>query len=130
MLVQKLRYRHRLYPAAGQPIALAQAFGWARVAWNDAPTLSNRLHREGQQYPDGGKLQKLCITQAKWTPERSWLADASNIPLAQSVRDLDKASRHWCSSPKGKHKGKVRAPRIQETQQQPKHPFHQGRILG
>ncbi|MXX09521.1 MAG: helix-turn-helix domain-containing protein, partial [Synechococcus sp. SB0673_bin_10] len=34
--MQKLRYRCRLYPTPDQPIALAQAFGWARVVCNDA----------------------------------------------------------------------------------------------
>jgi len=31
-----LRYNYRLYPAPGQQIALARAFGCARVVFNDA----------------------------------------------------------------------------------------------
>ena len=54
--VQKLRYRCRLYPTPDQPIALAQAFGWARVVCNDAPALCNQLYQEGGKYPGGGEL--------------------------------------------------------------------------
>ena len=32
----QLRYSYRLYPAPGQQIALARAFGCARVVFNDA----------------------------------------------------------------------------------------------
>ena len=35
------------------------------------------------------QLQKLVITQAKLTEERKWLSEVSNIPLQQSVADLD-----------------------------------------
>ena len=37
--MQKLRYRYRLYPHPHQQAALAQAFGCARVVWNDALAL-------------------------------------------------------------------------------------------
>lgn len=74
-LVAKLRYR--LYPTPGQQIALAQTFGCARVVWNDALALSNKLHGEGQKYPGGtakgsglqevvsGLKVKLCVLQ-RW----------------------------------------------------------------
>ena len=32
----RLRYNYRLYPAAEQQVALARAFGCARVVFNDA----------------------------------------------------------------------------------------------
>ena len=32
----QLRYNYRLYPASGQQIAFARAFGCARVVFNDA----------------------------------------------------------------------------------------------
>jgi putative transposase len=38
----KQRYRFRLYPHPHQQVALARAFGCARVVWNDALALSNR----------------------------------------------------------------------------------------
>ena len=102
-----LRYRYRCQPTPGQRIALSQAFGCARVVWNDALALSNHLYKEGEKYPGGAALMQRCITQAKRTPERSWLGDVSASMLQQSVRDLDKAFRNWWNG-----KGKVRAPRF------------------
>ncbi|WP_162146009.1 RNA-guided endonuclease InsQ/TnpB family protein [Glycomyces tenuis] len=40
-------------------------------------------------------MQKLLITQAKQTPERSWLAEVSPVPLQQAVRDCDQAYRRF-----------------------------------
>lgn len=110
----KQRYRFRLYPHPHQQVALAKAFGCARVVWNDALAKSRELYAAGEKssYP---VLAKLCITQAKQTPERSWLSDPSNVVLQQSVRDLDQAFRNWWSSLKKKRKGpKVNAPRFKK----------------
>ena len=108
-MMHKLRYRYRIYPHPHQKVALARAFGCARVVWNDALALSQDLYKRGQQYPGGAALQKQCITQAKRTPERSWLAEVANVPLQQSLRDLDQAFRNWWKS-----KGKSRAPRFKK----------------
>lgn len=110
----KQRYRFRLYPHPHQQVALARAFGCARVVWNDALAKSRELYAAGQKtsYP---VLAKLCITQAKQTPERQWLAEPSNVVLQQSVRDLDQAYRNWWASLKGKRKGaKVNPPRFKK----------------
>ena len=110
----KQRYRFRLYPHPHQQVALARAFGCARVVWNDALAKSRELYAAGQKtsYP---VLAKLCITQAKQTPERQWLAEPSNVVLQQSVRDLDQAYRNWWASLKGKRKGaKVKPPRFKK----------------
>jgi putative transposase len=102
MVGVKQRYRYRLYPHPRQQVALAKAFGCARVVWNDALAKSRELYAAGEKtsYP---VLAKLCITQAKQTPERSWLSGASNVILQQSVRDLDQAFRNWwaarCAQP-------------------------------
>jgi len=80
ILVQKLRYRYRLYPHPHQKAALARAFGCARVVWNDALALCQELYQQGEKYPGSTALQKLCITQAKQSAERSWLAEVSNVP--------------------------------------------------
>jgi putative transposase len=114
MIGVKQRYRYRLYPHPHQQLALAKAFGCARVVWNDALAKSRELYAAGEKssYP---VLAKLCITQAKQTPERSWLSGPSNVVLQQSVRDLDQAFRNWWASLKGKRKGpKVRAPRFKK----------------
>jgi putative transposase len=110
----KQRYRFRLYPHPHQQVALARAFGCARVVWNDALAKSRELYAAGQKtsYP---VLANLCITQAKQTPERQWLAEPSNVVLQQSVRDLDQAYRNWWASLKGKRKGaKVKPPRFKK----------------
>ena len=101
----QLRYRYCCQPTPGQRIALAQAFGCARVAWNDALAPSQRLDQQGEKYPGGGALQKLCITRAKRRQERSWLGQVSASMLRQSLRDLDQAFRNWWKS-----KGKSGAP--------------------
>jgi putative transposase len=114
MADMKQRYRYRLYPHPHQQVALAKAFGCARVVWNDALAKSRELYAAGEKtsYP---VLAKLCITQAKQTHERSWLSGPSNVVLQQSVRDLDQAFRNWWASLKGKRKGpKVRAPRFRK----------------
>ncbi|HBH72720.1 MAG TPA: hypothetical protein DDY43_04610, partial [Synechococcales bacterium UBA10510] len=110
----KQRYRYRLYPHPHQQVALAKAFGCARVVWNDALAKSRELYAAGEKtsYP---VLAKLCITQAKQTPERSWLSGPSNVVLQQSVRDLDQAFRNWWVSLSGKRKGsKVKPPRFKK----------------
>ncbi|MXW12766.1 MAG: transposase [Synechococcus sp. SB0662_bin_45] len=71
-----LRCRYRCEPTPRQCVALA---------------LSNQLYKEGEKYPGGAALMQRCITQAKRTPERSWLGNVSASMLQQSVRDLDKA---------------------------------------
>jgi len=108
-MAQKLRYCYRLYPHPHQRLALARPFGCARVVWNDALALSQDLYKRGQKYPGGAALQKQCVTQPKRTPERSWLAAVSNVPLQQSLRDLDQAFRNWWKS-----KGRSRAPRFKK----------------
>jgi putative transposase len=114
MVGMKQRYRYRLYPHPHQQMALAKAFGCARVVWNDALAMSRELYAAGEKtsYP---VLAKLCITQAKQTPERSWLSGPSNVVLQQSVRDLDQAFRNWWASLSGKRKGpKVKPPRFKK----------------
>jgi putative transposase len=107
MVGVKQRYRYRLYPHPHQQLALAKAFGCARVVWNDALAKSRELYAAGKKssYP---VLAKLCITQAKQIPERSWLSNPSNVVLQQSVRDLDQAFRNWWASLSGKRKGPVK----------------------
>jgi putative transposase len=81
---------------------LAQLFGCVRVVWNDALALCKQLGKK----PKSSELQKLVITQAKLTEERAWLSEVSNIPLQQSVADLDIAFKNFFNSCKGKRKGR------------------------
>lgn len=56
--------------------------------------------------PKSAELQKIVITQAKKTEERAWLSEVSNIPLQQSVADLEIAFKNFFDSCKGKRKGR------------------------
>ncbi|WP_317440673.1 transposase [Streptomyces collinus] len=108
----QLRYRYRAYPDATQRRALAQAFGCARVVWNDCLRDRKQAHAAGLPYVKSAELSRLRITQAKRTEERAWLADVSSVVLQQTLRDLDTAYKTFFDSLKGKRKGpKVAPPR-------------------
>jgi putative transposase len=98
----KARYQFRFYPTDQQRQSLAQVFGCVRVVWNDALAIC----KQSEKLPNNNDLQKLVITQAKKTEERSWLSSVSNIPLQQSVADLGVAYKNFFDSLKGKRKGK------------------------
>lgn len=97
----KLRYQYRIYPTQNQQTKLAKLFGCCRVVWNDALAFV----KQSQKFPKNSDLQKICITQAKQTEQRSWLKEVSNIPLQQSVADLGVAIKNYFDSRNGKRKG-------------------------
>jgi putative transposase len=71
-------------------------------------TRSTKKHKSAE-------LQKIVITQAKKTEERAWLSEVSNIPLQQSVADLEIAFKNFFDSCKGKRKGsKVGYPKFKK----------------
>ncbi|MCQ1581072.1 RNA-guided endonuclease InsQ/TnpB family protein [Streptomyces parvus] len=98
----QLRYSFRLYPSAGQRMALVRAFGCARVVFNDALRARETARGEGMPFPKAGDLSKALITEAKNTPERAWLGEVSAVVLQQSLRDLDTAYRNFFDGLKGK----------------------------
>jgi putative transposase len=98
----KARCRYRFYPTDQQRQSLAQLFGCVRVVWNDALALC----KQSEKKPKSAELQKVAITQAKRTTERAWLSEVSNIPLQQSVADLETAFQNFFQSCKGKRKGR------------------------
>ncbi|WP_017977188.1 RNA-guided endonuclease InsQ/TnpB family protein [Actinopolyspora halophila] len=109
----QLRYRYRLYPSDEQRQALAQAFGNARVVYNDAVRARQDAYAVGEKFPSGTQLQKRLITDAKRTEERGWLSECSNIVLQQAIRDADAAYRNFFDSMRGKRTGRrVGAPRF------------------
>lgn len=109
----QLRYSFRLYPDTGQQAALARAFGCARVVFNDAVRAREDARTAGRPFPRAGELSKKLITEAKTTPERSWLGEVSAVVLQQSLRDAETAYRTFFASLKGARKGpKVGAPRF------------------
>ena len=89
----KARYKYRIYPNDEQKVKLAQLFGCVRVVWNDALSHCFELRKQKIKKPSNSDLQKLFITQAKKSDERIWLKEVSNIPLQQSLNDLNKAVR-------------------------------------
>ncbi|MBE4758358.1 RNA-guided endonuclease TnpB family protein [Streptomyces caniscabiei] len=109
----QLRYQYRLNPTPGQRIALAQAFGCARVVYNDGLRIRRDAHAAGLPYIKDTDLQKQVITAAKRTPGREWLGEVSSVVLVQALADLHTAYRNFFNSVTGRRKGpKVRAPRF------------------
>jgi putative transposase len=119
----KARYKYRIYPTDQQRKDLARLFGCVRVVWNDALALC----KQSEKLPSNGDLQKICITQAKKTPEREWLAEVSNIPLQQSIADLGVAFSNFFASRKGKRKGqKMNPPKFKKRTNQQSARFRKG----
>jgi putative transposase len=108
----QLRYSFRLYPSPGQQVALARAFGCARVVFNDALAARQAAREAGQPWISDAELSSR-LTQAKKTPERAWLGEVSSVVLQQALVDLNAAYRNFLDSVTGKRKGpKVGPPRF------------------
>ncbi|MET7700274.1 RNA-guided endonuclease TnpB family protein [Streptomyces sp. NPDC005485] len=109
----QLRYSFRVYPEPGQRIALARAFGCARVVFNDVVRAREDARKAREPFPTAAALSQQLITRAKNTPERSWLADVSSVVLQQALRDAEAAYKTFFASLKGARKGrKARSPRL------------------
>jgi putative transposase len=108
----QLRYSYRLYPTPGQRIALARAFGCARVVFNDALAARKAAFEAGKpNIPDG--VLSARLTASKGTAERAWLGEVSSVVLQQALADLNAAYRNFFDSVSGKRKGpKVAPPRF------------------
>ncbi|MCJ1677338.1 transposase [Streptomyces sp. APSN-46.1] len=64
---------------------MAQAFGCARVVWNDGLRARRDARAAGRPYLSSAELSKTCITQAKRTEGRAGLGDVSAVVLQQSL---------------------------------------------
>jgi putative transposase len=106
----QLRYNFRVYPDAVQRTALAQAFGCARVVFNDGLGLRQQAREAGEKYVSDAELSKRVITQAKDTEHRAWLGEVSAVVLQQALADLNVAYRNFFASISGKRKGRKVAP--------------------
>ncbi|MFG3338986.1 RNA-guided endonuclease InsQ/TnpB family protein [Glycomyces sp. NPDC048151] len=108
-----LRYRFRVYPTAPQRQALARTFGSVRTVYNDAVAVRREAHAAGLPFPKTAALDRQLITEAKRTPERSWLAEVSTVPLQQALRDCHAAYQSFFNSLKGRRAGaRVGPPRF------------------
>lgn len=82
----QLRYQYRVYPTPGQQNRLAQAFGCARVVFNDSLRARQTAYETGVKLSDTD-VQKLVVTEAKRIPEREWLAGVASVVLVQACQD-------------------------------------------
>jgi putative transposase len=105
----QLRYSYRLYPTPGQALALARAFGCARVVFNDALAARKTAHAAGEPYITDAAMSAR-LTAVKGTPERAWLGEVSAVVLQQALADLNEAYRDFFNSLTGKRKGPRVAP--------------------
>ncbi|MFJ4427105.1 RNA-guided endonuclease InsQ/TnpB family protein [Streptomyces bobili] len=102
-----------MYPDTGQRTALAEAFGCARVVFDDAVRAREDAREAGAAFPTAGELSKRLITAAKQTPSRAWLGEVSSVVLQQSLREAEAAYKNFFASLKGERKGaKTSAPRF------------------
>ncbi|MGB3508020.1 MAG: transposase [Microcoleaceae cyanobacterium] len=94
---------------------LAKLFGCTRVVWNDALAYCIQEFKSAKKKSSNAELQKVFITQAKKTIDRSWLKEVSVVPLQQSLNDLHQAYQNFFSSVTGKRKGiKVKPPKFKK----------------
>jgi putative transposase len=105
----QLRYNYRLYPAPAERVALARAFGCARVVFNDGLRLRQGAHAAGLPYPTDAELSAR-LTAAKAAPERAWLGEVSAVVFQQALADLNAAYRSFFASLKGQRKGPKMGP--------------------
>jgi putative transposase len=90
-------------------MALARAFGCARVVFNDALRARQEAHQAGLPYITDAELSAR-LTAAKRTPDRAWLNDVSAVILQQALADLNAGYRNFFASLSGKRKGPKMAP--------------------
>ncbi|GAB2443312.1 RNA-guided endonuclease TnpB family protein [Nocardia tengchongensis] len=108
----QLRYNFRVYPTPGQQIALAKAFGCARVVYNDGLAAREAARATGLPYVSDSQLSK-ALTAAKKNPGREWLGEVSSVVLQQALADLSTAYRNFFASITSKRKGaRVGRPRF------------------
>ena len=84
-------------------MALARAFGCARVVFNDALAARQAAYAAGKPYLTDAELSAR-LTAAKQAPERAWLGEVSAVVLQQSLADLNTAYRNFFASVTGKRK--------------------------
>jgi putative transposase len=100
----QLRYGYRLDPQPRHRIALAKAFGCARLVYNDGLRAREQAHRDRLPYVTDARLSA-WLTAIKKAPERAWLTEVSSVVLQQALADLNVAYRNFFASLKGTRKG-------------------------
>jgi putative transposase len=105
----QLRYSFRLAPWPRHQAAFANAFGCARVVFNDGLAARQEAHEAGQPFITDAELSA-WLTAAKATPQRAWLNEVSAVVLQQALADLNLAYRNYFASLKGTRKGSTIGP--------------------
>ena len=90
-------------------MALARAFGCARVVFNDALAARETARNAGLPFIGDAEISAR-LTAAKATPQRAWLNDVSAVVLQQALADLNAAYRNFFASRKGTRKGPKAGP--------------------
>ena len=97
--VERGVYRHRLCPAEDQARQLARTFGRLRCVHNWALALRTEARFVRHERIDDAETDQLLVRMKK-EPEKSWLDDASSVPLRQAlwasewrVRELPRGPR-------------------------------------
>lgn len=84
------RYNYRMYPTKGQRAALSRLFGACRFAWNWY--VRQRMTDWNFNAPTASYAELSAkFNRTKAEPGLEWLGEVSAVPLAQSLRQCEKA---------------------------------------
>lgn len=81
-------FRYRFYPTPEQETLLRRTVGCCRFVYNRALALRSEAWTQRQEKLSGYDLIKK-ITEWKKEPETEWLSEVSNVPLQQSINNLE-----------------------------------------
>lgn len=87
-------YRYRFYPTPEQDALLRRTVGCCRFVYNRALALRCEAWAQRQERLSGYDLMKK-ITAWKKDPETEWLSEVSNVPLQQTINDLEVAYQNF-----------------------------------
>ncbi|MFI8947902.1 RNA-guided endonuclease InsQ/TnpB family protein [Streptomyces sp. NPDC053750] len=94
----QLRYAFRVYPNAGQRVALARTFGCARVVFNDAVRAREDARRDGRAFPTAGELVVKDAAGrffASFVIDADPAADAARMPGTDRTIGIDLGLTHF-----------------------------------
>ena len=97
----KRAYKYRFYPTDEQANVLARTFGCARLVYNKALDIRSRSWSQEKKrvsYEDTAKM----LTEWKTQEDLAFLSEVANVPLQQSLRNLQNAFMNFWGK-KGKY---------------------------
>lgn len=89
-------YRYRFYPTPEQETLLRRTVGCCRFVYNRALALRQEAWTQRQEKLSGYDLMKR-LTAWKKDEETEWLREVSNVPLQQTINDLEVAYQNFFS---------------------------------